>query len=115
MNQEMLAKLEAFTALVEKSQKAQMFKEFPDNHQMSESAGARLVLGGSKFAKVDVISCGQQMGRYMVALVDVPQKGLLAGDIVGIKAYGVPHIGYRYGNLDTTSEYNWGGYRATRK
>jgi hypothetical protein len=30
-----------------------------------------------------------------------------AGDIFGIKAYGVPHLGHRYGNLETIHAWDW--------
>ena len=54
---------------------------------------------GRTWARVDV----GDSGRYMVALVDIPKKLIKRGDIVGIKGYGVPHLGYRYGSLGTDS------------
>jgi hypothetical protein len=55
---------------------------------------------GREFARVDF----DGSGNYMVDLA--------SGDIYGIKAYGVPHYGYRYGTLDTLDAWNWGGHRA---
>jgi hypothetical protein len=63
---------------------------------------------GLKYAKVDVGSSG----KYMVALKDIPAKLVKRGEIVAIKAYGVPHLGHRYGTLDTIHEWDWRGYRA---
>jgi len=51
---------------------------------------------GKTWAKIDATG----RGCYMVALVDSAALGVKAGEIVGIKAYGVPHPGHRYGTLD---------------
>lgn len=44
-------------------------------------------------------------------LVDVGGSGNYmvdaSGDIYGIKAYGVPHLGHRYGNLETIHAWDW--------
>lgn len=55
---------------------------------------------GKKYTKVDCNGSG-------VYMVDNS-----TGEIFGIKAYGVPHKGHRYGTLDTITCYYWGGYRA---
>jgi hypothetical protein len=68
------------------------------------------VLPGKTWAKVDDATSG----CYMVALVDNPAKDIKKGDIVGIKAYGVPNLIRRYGNLDTIHEWDWSDYRAVR-
>ena len=55
------------------------------------------------------------MGRRWVR-VDVGQSGSYMidedGTIYGIKAYGVPHLGHRYGTLDTIAEWDWSEYNA---
>ena len=56
-----------------------------------------------KYANVDV----GQSGRYMVVLE--------TGAIYGIKGYGIIHKGHYFGTLNTITDWNWGGYRATRK
>lgn len=57
---------------------------------------------GKRWVKVDVGTSG----KYMVDT---------DGTIYGIKAYGVPHPGHRFGTLDTISEWDWSGYAAVRK
>ena len=54
---------------------------------------------GRKFTRVDV----GRSGAYMVDK---------AGNIFGIKAYGVVHRGHQYGTLDTIDSYWWGEHRA---
>ncbi len=57
---------------------------------------------GRKYVKVDV----GMPGKYLVT----PD-----GEIIGIKGYGVPHWGHRYGTLDTIGAWDWSGYAATHK
>ena len=68
---------------------------FPDGIKVKVKAGRRWI-------KVDV----DTSGKYMVDR---------DGTIYGIKAYGVPHFGYRFGNLDTIQDWDWSGYRAIWK
>jgi hypothetical protein len=49
---------------------------------------------GKSWIRVDVGGSG----NYMVDA---------AGDIFGIKAYGVPHLGHHYGNLETIYAWDW--------
>ena len=56
-----------------------------------------------KWARVDV----GHSGKYMVDME--------TGEIVGIKAYGVPHLGHSYGTLDTIHEFDWSDYVGRRK
>jgi hypothetical protein len=56
--------------------------------------------------RIDVGRPGMESGKYMVDL---------DGTIYGIKAYGVPHLGHRYGTLDTIQEWDWSGYSAVRR
>jgi len=104
-------KLERFRRMVEDEYNARLKKdwdkmskagttpnvEFPDT--MKERVTAK---PGKKYTKIDVRSSG----KYMV--------NNSTGDIFGIKAYGVPHLGKRYGNLDTIDQYDWSGYEAHR-
>ena len=57
---------------------------------------------GKKYTKLDVGGSG----KYMIDK---------AGEIYGIKAYGVINKKHHYGNLNTINEYNWGGYVAIKK
>jgi len=75
--------------------------------------GTRVVMG-RRYAKVDVgrgdLGEGQTpdwSGRYMVDLQTLA--------IVDIKAYGIPNLGHRYGDLTTVGEYDWSGYTGQRK
>lgn len=52
---------------------------------------------GKKYVKIDV----DTSGKYMVTE---------AGEIFGIKGYGVIHRGQQYGTLDTIDAWEWGGY-----
>ena len=64
---------------------------------------ARVVIhNGRKYTRVDVGGSG----KYMIDE---------AGNIYGIKAYGVPHFGHRYGTLETVDQYYWGGYVGAKK
>lgn len=60
----------------------------------------------AKYACVDVCSCGQWSGKYMVVLD--------TGEIFGIKAYGVIHRGHSFGTLDNVHKWDWSGYEARR-
>lgn len=56
---------------------------------------------GKKYIKIDV----GNSGRYMIDQ---------AGQIFGIKGYGVIHKGHFYGTLNTINLYNWGDYTARK-
>jgi len=60
------------------------------------------IIHGKKYTKIDVGNSGKLM-------VDA------AGNIFGIKAYGVIHRGHSYGTLDTIDEWYWGEYYPKRK
>lgn len=64
------------------------------NHKVS-------IKPGKKYTKVDI----GDSGKYMVDS---------EGNIFGIKAYGVIHLGHQYGTLDTINDWNWGGYTARK-
>jgi hypothetical protein len=68
----------------------------------AELEGKISVHHGRKYIRVDV----GLSGKYMIDQV---------GNIYGIKAYGVPHFGKRYGNLETIDQFYWGNYSAERK
>ena len=96
-------KLETFRALVESDTRARYAADFGiDKLAVHEpNMIARTKIGG-KYAKVDVGTSG----KYMVEMD--------TGRIFGIKGYGVIHRGHSYGTLDTTADWNWGGYVAVR-
>ena len=61
------------------------------------------VVPGKKYVKVNIGGSGKYMVEKETEM------------IFGIKAYGVVHTGHRYGTLDTTAEYEWGGYSAFKR
>ncbi len=95
----MKEKLEALRALIDKEYNERMAKDYP-NIKHPDPVTIKL---GRKYIKIDVGTSG----KYMVEVA--------TGNIYGIKAYGVIHRGYRFGNLDTINNWNWSGYRAIRK
>ena len=102
LSPELSAKLEAFRALVESDQDRYRIASGYDDFQF-DSICKTVVIPGKKWAKVDV----GHSGKYMVEMA--------TGEIVGIKAYGVPHLGHRCGTLDTIHEWDWSGYAPARK
>lgn len=95
-------KLAVFAALLEQQQRNRFAVEFPGPMlaERMQHACAVSVKLGSKWARVDVGTSG----KYMV--------NLATNEIVGIKAYGVPHPGHKFGTLDTVQDWDWSGYRA---
>lgn len=94
-------KLAAFAALVEQQQRARYRDEYPASPQdLEDRACSVRVTMRKKYACVDVGSSG----KYMVDL---------ATEIIhGIRGYGQVHPSHAYGTLDTTAQWNWGGYVA---
>lgn len=90
-------KLNQFAALFEKEQiqglhrRGLSCQSNLDNHKVS-------IKSGKKYTKVDIGTSG----RFMVENE--------TGNIFGIKGYGVIHKGHYYGNLETTTEYDWSDY-----
>lgn len=75
--------------------------------KLASDASKTVVHYGGKYARVDVGGSG----KYMVIMPGYPG----AGEIHGIKVYGVIHPKKIYGTLDTINEWDWGGYEAVRK
>ena len=95
--------IDGFAALVEREQVARLKAEYPDYPaDMVGHDTAVNVVPGRKYTKVDVGTSGKFM-------VDE------AGNIFGIKGYGVIHRGHHYGTLGTALEWNWGAYTPTRR
>lgn len=94
-------RLAEFAATVERQQIERLYG---DNLACETNVkGARVsIKAGAKYTKVDVGSSGKFM-------VDA------AGNIFGIKAYGVIHKGHQYGTLDTINEWYWGLYAPVRR
>ena len=86
-------KIERFRAKVEAEQWQTLHRRFPSLKQEFVT-----VKPGKKYTKVDVGSSG----KFMVTQ---------AGEIFGIKAYGVIHRGHPYGTLDTIDDYWWGNHK----
>lgn len=93
-------KLEALKELMQKQSEERIIKDH-GSIRGNEQSFIVSVKEGKKYTKID-------RGGSGVYMVD--EKG----DIYGIKAYGVIHRGHYFGNLDTISLYNWGGYRAVK-
>jgi len=93
-----MEKIEALRALIEKEHNENLLKQYP--YLKPESI---IIKTGNKYTKIDI----GHSGRYMIEVS--------TGNIYGIKAYGVIHRGYRFGNLDTINDWNWSGYRAFKK
>lgn len=94
-------KIARLAALIEQHRTEYLNRRYPGLLDVVNDAKVT-VRPGSKYVKVDVGTSG----KYMVDA---------AGNIWGIKAYGVPHKGHGYGTLDTVDDYNWGGYVAAKK
>jgi hypothetical protein len=95
-------KLEAFARLLEQDQLRGLIARNVDCEANRADAKTRVKIG-RKYANVDVGTSG----KYMVELD--------TGRIFGIKAYGVIHRGHAFGTLDTITDWDWSGYRATRR
>lgn len=93
--------LEKFRATLEAARIKEMARQYPLLPPPSVRVRIR-----AKYACVDVETCGQWSGKYMVVLD--------TGEIFGIKAYGVIHRGHSFGTLDTIHEWDWSGYEARR-
>ncbi len=91
------AKLEAFRAVLERDQLANLIRHDVNCETNRNNCKCSVKIGG-KYARVDV----GNSGKYMVPLD--------TGEIFGIKAYGVIHRGHRFGTLDTIADYEWGEY-----
>lgn len=98
----MTDKLEAFRVLLEADQLRGLIAMGVDCEANRANSLCTVKLG-RKYANVDVGSSG----KYMVELD--------TGNIYGIKAYGVIHRGHAYGNLDTIAEWDWSGYKASKR
>jgi len=76
--------------------------------------------------QIDGLSCETNLlnakAKYIVKkkyiYIDVGGSGKYMvnkqGEIFGIKAYGVIHLGHFYGNLDTIDDFYWGDYTAKK-
>ncbi len=95
-------KLQAFCAILEQQQRNRFACDCngPAIEQRMAQACSTHYHIGKRWARVDVGSSG----KYMVDLT--------TQEIVGIKAYGVPHLGHHYGTLDTLADWDWSGYHA---
>ncbi len=95
-------KLAALCAIIEQQQRNRYAEQYPGPNltaRADNSCKTHYHLG-KKWARVDVGTSG----KYMVEMT--------TEEIVGIKAYGVPHLGHRYGTLDTIDQWDWSGYVA---
>lgn len=95
-------KLEAFRAILESQQRAHLAVEYP-GLQLDTGHYFASIKMGRKYANIDFGGSG----KYMVELA--------TGAIYGIKAYGVIHRGHYFGTLDTLADWDWSGYRASKR
>lgn len=100
--EELASKIEEFARLLRLEQKAEYEKRWPGLATSLPRECLVKISSGRKYVRVDV----GPSGKYMI-------DG--AGNIFGIKAYGVIHRGHQYGTLDTIHEWDWSGYTAVRK
>lgn len=97
-------KVTAFAALVQREQSEEYARHYGTERQELLDAACHVTIRpGKKWTKIDV----GPGGKFMV--LDA------TGEILGIKACGVPHSGHRYGTLDTTADWFWGDYHPQRK
>jgi hypothetical protein len=94
------AKLKALCDKITKEGQARLKADGMSCQANFDNAVARYKIG-KKYIKIDVGTSG----RYMVDM---------DGQIFGIKAYGVIHLGHYYGTLDTIDAYNLGDYTAQK-
>ena len=96
--------IKSFAETVQAQTLERFIREYPDAALagMVDSWAKAKIRPGRKYTRVDV----GDSGKYMIDQ---------AGNIYGIKAYGVPHLGKRFGTLETVDQFYWGGYYATRR
>jgi hypothetical protein len=99
--------VDIFLELLKKEQTETLIRQYPDWFKNNLPAPDVRSINGKKYTKIDVSSCGQWSGKYMIDNA--------TGDIFGIKGYGVIHKGHKYGNLNSVNNYYWGDYVAVRK
>lgn len=104
-------KLTAFAWLLEYEQLERLTLEGLDCEANRENAKTSIKIG-RVWARVDVGNSGKYMVALMAGITQHYCRPVEVGDIVGIKAYGVPHFGHRFGSLDSIHEWDWRGYRA---
>ena len=96
--------LQDFAAWLERELRARIAEEYPS--LLAKDGTDRYhvrVTPGPKYTRVDF----EGSGKYMVVNA--------TGEIYGIKGYGVIHRGHAFGPLATVAEWDWSGYRATRR
>jgi hypothetical protein len=96
-------KIKALAALIESQYRARIAKDYPrlTEDYLGITTSVK-VKPGKKYTKIDVGGSG----KYMVDE---------AGNIWGIKAYGVIHRGHQYGTLDSIYEWDWSEYVAHKR
>lgn len=95
----MLAKIEAFAALVLAERQEEMRRLYSDQQAEWETVQVK---PRKLYTLVDVGPRHNMSGKYMIEHA--------TGIIFGIKAYGKVHKGHRYGTIDTVAERTWGLY-----
>lgn len=100
-------KIKALAELIQ----AQRFAEY--SRRYPEIVGASRSYSQTDRTKIPWLLVTVKPGKKYVK-IDIGTSGFLmidaAGNIFGIKAYGVIHRGHQYGTLDTTGEYDWSEY-----
>jgi hypothetical protein len=99
---EIIEKVRTFADLLEEQQLEQLKMDYPEGYEVLLNSHKVNVKYGEKYIRVDVGGSG----KYMV-------DG--DGNIYGIKGYGVINKKKQYGTLDTSNNFWWGKFRATRK
>jgi hypothetical protein len=91
--------VEELAELVLTQQRERISREFSQRLADAETVNVR---PGKKYTKIDR---GPEHNRSGFLMIEDA-----TGEIFGIKAYGVPHKGHRYGTLDTIDQWYWGDY-----
>ena len=94
-------KLERLAALIQK-QSIERLKKHGLSCQYNIDNCTTTIKEGKKYTKIDIGASG----KYMIDM---------SGNIYGIKAYGVIHMGHHYGTLDNIEDYYWGGFTAKKR
>ena len=96
--------IKEFAKIVQEQQVERAVKQFgrPAEECLTLFRCETSVIPGKKYTKVNV----GHSGKFMIDA---------AGNIFGIKGYGVIHKGHHYGNLETVNDWYWGNYSPVRK
>lgn len=91
--------IEELAALILEQTRQVIRSKYSDWQADAECVTVKL---GKKYTKIDRGPDHNMSGYLMI--------DNMTGEIFGIKGYGVPHKGHRYGTLATADQWFWGEY-----